>query len=225
MTMDMERAPAFEYCPPAEPWLTVLHQDEDIIVLDKPSGLLCVPGKPEAHRDCLETRVKESFPQALLVHRLDRETSGIVVMAMNRPAQRHLGLQFERRTLSKTYIARVWGRVDGESGRIDLPLATDPDARPKQKIDFAKGRKAITEWKVAGREEGATRLELSPLTGRSHQLRVHLLSIGHPILGDSFYAEGDALAAAPRLQLHAETLSLRHPSDGRHCTFMQACPF
>lgn len=215
----------FDYRPPTDPWLTVLHQDEEILVLAKPSGLLCVAGKPETHRDCLEARAKDRFPQALLVHRLDRETSGVVIMAMNRRAQRHLGLQFERRKLSKTYIARVWGRVEEESGRIDLPLATDAPNRPKQKVDHERGRPAITEWQVIGRENNTTRLKLQPLTGRSHQLRVHLLSIGHPILGDSFYAEGDALAAASRLQLHAEELTLRHPSDGQPCTFKQACPF
>ena len=225
MTPEPDATAGFDYRPPTAPWLTVLHCDDDILVLDKPSGLLCVPGKPEAHRDCLEARAKDQFPQALLVHRLDRETSGIVVMAMNRRAQRHLGLQFERRKLTKTYIARVWGDVEGECGRIDLPLATDAPNRPRQKVDFENGRPAVTEWRVIGREDGATRLKLNPLTGRSHQLRVHLLSIGHPILGDTFYADGDALAATPRLQLHAEELSLRHPADGRPCTFVQACPF
>ena len=216
---------SLDYRPPVCPWLTVLYLDQDILVLSKPSGLLSVPGKPAAHRDSLEVRARERFPDALLVHRLDRETSGIMVMAMNRRAQRHLGLQFERRKLTKTYIARVWGNVKDEAGIIDLPLATDAANRPKQKVDLEKGRPAITEWSVTAREGSATRLRLHPHTGRSHQLRVHLMSIGHPILGDSFYAEGDACAAASRLQLHAETLSFRHPADGRHCTFTQACPF
>ena len=146
-------------------------------------------------------------------------------MAMNKHAQRHLGLQFEKRKISKTYVARVWGQVEGESGRIDLPLTTDAANRPRQKVDFENGRMAITEWKVAGREKSATRLILRPLTGRSHQLRVHMLSICHPILGDKFYSHGDALNAAPRLQLHAEALQLRHPADGRPCLFRQECPF
>lgn len=224
--MDGEnQSPGFDYRPPLDPWLTVLHHDEDILVLDKPSGLLCVAGKPASHRDCLEARAKDRFPQALLVHRIDRDTSGIVVMAMNRKAQRHLGLQFERRKLTKTYVARVWGDVQGDSGRIDLPLATDALNRPRQKVDFERGRSAVTEWHVAAREKGITRVKLRPLTGRSHQLRVHLLCIGHPILGDAFYAEGEALSAAPRLQLHAEELQLRHPSDGRACLFRQNCPF
>lgn len=222
----MSAPPApFEYRPPAEPWLTVLHCDNDLLVLDKQSGLLSVAGKPEGHEDCLEARARARYPQARLVHRLDRETSGVMVMAMNANAQRHLGLQFERRTLSKSYVARVWGHVEGECGRIDLPLATDAAARPKQKVDVADGRAAVTEWRVIAREENATRLLLHPLTGRSHQIRVHLMSIGHPILGDTFYATGEARAAAERLQLHAETLTLRHPTGGRHCSFTQPCPF
>lgn len=214
----------FLYAPPLEPYVTVLHEDGEILVLAKQSGLLCVPGKPAEHADCLERRVRETWPSARIVHRLDRETSGVIVMAMNGKAHRHLGLQFERRKTRKTYVARVWGHVEGERGRIDLPLACDWPNRPKQKVDFS-GRPAQTDWQVIGREAEATRLRLSPLTGRSHQLRVHMLSAGHPILGDSFYATGDALAAADRLQLHAESLTIHHPSDGRLCEFVEPCPF
>lgn len=215
----------FDYQPPLEPWLTILHRDDDLLVLSKQSGLLCVAGKPAEHNDCLEARAKERYPEALLVHRLDRDTSGIVIMAMNAGAQRHLGLQFERRKLKKTYIARVWGHVAGESGTINLPLATDWPNKPKQKVDLVSGRAAQTDWQVIAREEQATRLKLTPLTGRSHQLRVHMLSLGHPILGDLFYATGLALAAADRLQLHAEALELHHPSDGHICRFTDPVPF
>lgn len=215
----------FDYHPPTEPWLTTLHIDSDILVLAKQSGLLCVPGKPEHHRDCLEERARARYPQARLVHRLDRETSGVLIMAMNAKAQRHLGLQFERRKVRKTYVAIVSGCVAENSGVIDLPLATDWPNRPKQMVDRKRGREALTEWKVIAREPDATRLRLFPLTGRSHQLRVHLRSIGHPIHGDSFYAEGKALAAADRLQLHAETISFHHPADGRIVTFADECPF
>jgi len=215
----------FDYQPPLEPWLTILHRDDDLLVLSKQSGLLCVAGKPAEHHDCLEARAKERYPEALLVHRLDRDTSGIVIMAMNAEAQRHLGLQFERRKLKKTYIARVWGHVAGESGTINLPLATDWPNKPKQKVDLVSGRAAQTDWQVIAREEQATRLKLTPLTGRSHQLRVHMLSLGHPILGDLFYATGLALAAADRLQLHAEALELHHPSDGHICRFTDPLPF
>jgi tRNA pseudouridine32 synthase/23S rRNA pseudouridine746 synthase len=217
--------PSFHYAPPTDPWLTLIHRDDDLLVLSKPSGLLCVPGKPAEHADCLEARARSQFPEALLVHRLDRDTSGVFVMALNTRAQRHLGLQFERRKIEKTYIARVWGEVASDSGFVDAPIACDWPNRPKQMIDHEAGRSAQTEWAVTARERNATRLALRPLTGRSHQLRVHMLSIGHPILGDNFYAHDSALKAADRLQLHAETLALRHPSDGRPCTFNDPCPF
>lgn len=208
-----------------EPHLTVLHRDADILVLDKQSGLLCVAGKPAGHGDCLERRARDAYPDARIVHRLDRDTSGVIVMAMNPKAHRHLGLQFERRKIRKTYVARVWGHLAGESGRVDLPIACDWPNRPKQMVDMEAGRPAQTEWEILAREETATRLRLSPLTGRSHQLRVHMLSLGHPILGDNFYATGEAFAAADRLQLHAETLTLHHPADGTVRTFSVPCPF
>jgi len=219
----MQPAP-FPYTPPMEP-LTILHRDDDILVLSKPGGLLTVPGKPAEHGDCLERRARAADPAALLVHRLDRDTSGVIVMARNRQAQRHLGLQFERRMTRKTYIARVWGQVMGESGRVDAPIACDWPNRPKQMIDNENGRPAETEWQVMARETMATRMMLRPLTGRSHQLRVHMASLGHPVLGDNFYAHEEALRAAGRLQLHALELTIRHPADGRFCTFRDACPF
>ncbi|HAC60006.1 pseudouridine synthase [Parvibaculum sp.] len=218
-------ATPFLYRPPSDPWLTVLHADGDILVLAKQSGLLCVAGKPAEHGDCLESRARAKYPNARIVHRLDRETSGVVVMAMNAKAHRHLGLQFERRKTSKRYIARVWGDVRGEAGAIDLPLSCDWPNRPKQMVDKENGRPALTHWEVIRREESATRLALVPITGRSHQLRVHMLSLGHPIVGDGFYATGPALAAADRLQLHAESLTLHHPSDGGLITFSDPCPF
>jgi len=220
----MQPAP-FHHVPPANPPLTVLHCDDDLLVLSKPSGLLSVPGKAPALADCLERRARDAYPGALLVHRLDRDTSGIMLMARNPKAQRHLGLQFERRMTLKTYIARVWGNVDGEKGCVDAPIACDWPNRPKQMIDPENGRPAQTEWMVMEREAQATRLMLRPLTGRSHQLRVHMLSLGHPVLGDNFYAHEKALAAADRLQLHALELTIRHPADGRFCTFRDPCPF
>jgi tRNA pseudouridine32 synthase/23S rRNA pseudouridine746 synthase len=220
----MRPAP-FHYAPPTDPHLTVLHRDDDLLVLSKPSGLLTVPGKEAALADCLETRARDADPEALLVHRLDRDTSGIVLMARNRKAQRHLGLQFERRMTQKIYIARVWGRVMGESGCVDAALSCDWPNRPQQMIDNENGRPAQTEWNVMDREAMSTRLMLRPLTGRSHQLRVHMLSLGHPVLGDNFYAHDEALKAADRLQLHAAELTIRHPADGRFCTFHDPCPF
>lgn len=215
----------FKYDPPLAPWLTILHVDDDILVLAKQYGLLCVAGKPAEHGDCLESRARAEYANARIVHRLDRETSGVVIMAMNPKAHRHLGLQFERRKIRKRYVARVWGRMKDDRGIVDQPLSCDWPNRPKQMINLENGRPAQTEWEVLAREENATRLLLSPLTGRSHQLRVHMLSLGHPILGDGFYATGPALAAAKRLQLHAESLTLHHPSDGTLRTFTEPCPF
>ena len=205
--------------------LCVLHADAQILLLDKPSGLLSVPAKPPGVQDCLEARARAAWPDALLVHRLDGDTSGVMVFARTKLAQRHLNWQFERRQVSKTYIARVAGRVEGETGRIDLPLICDWPNRPRQMVCHERGKASITDWRVIGREADATRLELTPLTGRSHQLRVHLLALGHPILGDPFYATGAAFEAADRLQLHAERLGFRHPDGGAHVAFTSPVPF
>ena len=212
------------YAPPEGP-LSVLHRDADLLIVDKPSGLLSVPGKPAEHRDCLEARVKAAFPEALLIHRLDLETSGAMVFAMNPRAQRLINGQFERRIVKKTYIARVAGGLIEDEGEIDLPLIADWPNRPLQKVCFQTGKPALTRWRVLEREAGATRLELTPETGRSHQLRVHLREIGHPILGDPFYAPDAFRDAAPRLQLHAAELALRHPQDGRWVGYKSPCPF
>lgn len=213
-----------DYRPPMDP-LRVVHCDAALLVVAKPSGLLSVPGKPLAHRDCLLDRVVAEFPDALLIHRLDLETSGLMVFARSREAQKRINRQFEKRVVEKTYIARVEGRVPGEAGRIDLPLVADWPNRPMQKVCFETGKPSITDWRVIGREPDATRLSLTPLTGRSHQLRVHLRAIGHPILGDPFYASEAGFAAAPRLQLHAEGLRLRHPKGGDWVRYVEPCPF
>jgi tRNA pseudouridine32 synthase/23S rRNA pseudouridine746 synthase len=214
----------FDYRPPTEPWLTVLHADEDIVVLDKPSGLLTVPGKDPQLADSLEARVREKWPTATVVHRLDKDTSGILLMALNKRALGFLGSQFEHRKTTKSYVARVWGELQPESGLVDLPLATDWEHKPRQRVDHERGRASRTEWSVIEREPKATRVRLVPLTGRTHQLRVHMLSLGHPILGDAFYATGEALAAADRLQLHAAELGFTHP-NGTPMNFVSPTPF
>jgi len=216
---------AFVYDPPVEPYLTVLHRDGDLLVVDKPSGLLSVPGKAAEHSDCLEARARESFPEARIVHRLDMDTSGVMVLAMNAAAHRHLGLQFERRKTRKTYIAEVWGQMAADEGEVDLPLICDWPNRPKQMVSFEHGRPALTRWQVLERMEKTTRVRLFPHTGRSHQLRVHMLALGHPIIGDRFYAEGEALSASGRLALHAESLELHHPASGERVAFEAECPF
>lgn len=213
------------YQPPTSPWLSVIYRDDEIVVLDKPSGLLSVPGKPDAHGDCLQERARKFYRGAMTVHRLDKDTSGVVVMGMTRKAHADISMQFETRQTTKTYIARVWGEIKGDQGDINLPIGSDQSNRPKQMIDHAQGRAAQTHWQVIERNEGTTRLRLTPTSGRSHQLRVHLLSLGHPILGDVFYAHAGALAAANRLQLHAETLTFTHPGNGQICTFSAPCPF
>jgi tRNA pseudouridine32 synthase/23S rRNA pseudouridine746 synthase len=199
-----------------------LHADAQILIFDKPSGLLSVPAKPPGTQDCLEARAAAMFPGALLVHRLDRDTSGVMVFARSRLAQRHLNWQFERRQVRKTYVARVAGHVEGEAGRIELPLICDWPNRPRQMVCHARGKAALTDWRVIDREAEATRVELRPLTGRSHQLRVHLAELGHPILGDPLY--GDAVAA-PRMQLHAARLGFRHPDGGAHVAYEADVPF
>lgn len=204
----------YDYRPPTDPWLTVLHADADIVVLDKPSGLLSVAGKDPALSDCLEARVKERWPTAAMAHRLDKDTSGVIVMCLNKRALGHVGQEFEQRRAKKSYVARVWGEMAEEAGLVDLPLATDWENKPRQRVDFERGRPSRTEWRVEAREDGVTRVRLNPLTGRTHQLRVHMLALGHPILGDPFYATGEALAAADRLQLHAEELGFNHPRGG-----------
>jgi tRNA pseudouridine32 synthase/23S rRNA pseudouridine746 synthase len=213
------------YSPPLDPYLKIIYQDEDILVLDKPSDLLTVPGKAIEHRDCLQLRAQRVFPSASIVHRLDMATSGLLLMAMNKDSHRHISRQFELRQTSKTYQARVFGQVVEDQGSVDLPLICDWPNRPKQMVDFERGKTALTHWQVLSREENCSVLELKPITGRSHQLRVHMLSIGHPILGDRLYAHSQALAMAPRLQLHACQLGINHPQSGLCLDFQSPCPF
>ncbi len=215
--------PGADYAPPAGP-VHLLHVDESLVVVNKPSGLLCVPGKGSALSDCLIGRLRALFPDILLVHRLDRDTSGVMVFARNRRAQRHLGRQFEKRRVEKTYVARITGRPGLPSGRIDLPMIADLTDRPRQKICLVTGRAAQTAWRVLASDQGSSLVRLHPATGRSHQLRLHMRALGHPILGDPLYATG-AAAGAPRLMLHAQSLGLRHPDGGAPCEFSRPAPF
>ncbi len=214
------------YNPPLEPWLHILYQDEHIMVVNKPSGLLSVPGRLEEHKDSVMTRIQRDFPQAESVHRLDMATSGVIVVALNKAAERELKRQFREREPSKYYVARVWGHPAAEEGLIDLPLICDWPNRPKQMVCFENGKAAQTEYQVLEYEaSNSARVRLKPITGRSHQLRVHLLALGHPILGDRFYAHEEALSMAPRLQLHAESLTITHPAFGNSMTFKQPADF
>ncbi|TQS70270.1 RNA pseudouridine synthase [Rhodobacteraceae bacterium] len=215
---------SYQYDPPDDP-PEILHADHEILVIEKPSGLLSVPGKGPDKADCVIARLRETYPQVLLVHRLDCDTSGVMVFALTPHAQRHLGLQFEKRHTKKAYIARLDGHLSPKTGQVDLPLIVDWPNRPRQHVNHETGKPAQTDWRVLRHEaDGTTRVRLNPLTGRSHQLRVHMLALGHPILGDPFYAEG-AARDYPRLMLHAETLRLRHPDGGTHMTFSAKPPF
>ncbi|QIE41124.1 RluA family pseudouridine synthase [Meridianimarinicoccus aquatilis] len=212
-----------DYAPPDTP-LDIVHSDHELLAVNKPPGLLSVPGKGPHLADCLIARIQAAFPTALLVHRLDRDTSGVMIFALTPAAQRHLGLQFEKRQTKKTYVARVWGEMAERRGTVDLPLCVDWPNRPRQMVDHENGRAALTDWKVQRYDQGTTRVRLMPKTGRSHQLRVHMLALGHPILGDPFYATGPA-RDFPRLMLHAEELRLRHPDGGRGMAFRAPAPF
>lgn len=216
----------FDYRPP--PGLDIVYEDDRLILCNKPSGLLTVPGKDPSLADCLEVRVQARYPQypaTKVVHRLDKDTSGLLLLAFDKPALASLGGQFEHRKIEKYYVARVWGEMEGDEGLVDLPLATDWENKPRQRVDFERGRASQTKWEVLAREPGVTRLKLTPLTGRTHQLRVHMLALGHPILGDTFYASGESLLAAERLQLHAEMLGFFHPQDHMLRAFVAPAPF
>lgn len=203
----------------------LLHLDDRLIVLDKPTGLLSVPGIGPDKRDCLATRVQAHYPEARIVHRLDRDTSGVIVMARDAEAHRELSRQFHDREVEKRYLAIVAGRVSDDSGRIDLPMRKDLNDPPRHMIDDKQGRAAVTQFRVLERLDDRTRIELRPITGRSHQLRLHLRAIGHPILGDDLYAPAAVLAMADRLMLHAQMLWLVHPSNAAPMTFEAVAPF
>jgi tRNA pseudouridine32 synthase / 23S rRNA pseudouridine746 synthase len=207
----------------------VQHVDACCVVVTKPAGLLCVPGRGEDKQDCLSSRVQRLHPDARIVHRLDMATSGLVLMARGAVMQRVLSAAFERREVRKRYLAVVAGHLaaaDGPHGwgEIAWPLAADWPRRPMQRVDCAAGRPSLTRWRVLGHGDGWTRLELQPVTGRTHQLRVHLQALGHPILGDALYAPPDVQARAQRLLLHAWTLAFTHP-EGREVCFESPPPF
>lgn len=195
--------------PPKTDW--ILYADEQLIVINKPSGLLSVPGKSEQNKECVLTHLHKTHPEALIVHRLDMDTSGIMVLAMNKQAHRSLSIQFQDRKVNKKYYALCAGRLLTKAGYIQLPMRCDWDRRPKQIIDFNHGRSAQTHWQIMTQFKNHFSVELSPITGRSHQLRLHMKSLGHPILGDNLYADPVSIAEHSRLMLHAGELEFSHP--------------
>lgn len=206
--------------------IRILHEDAAFLVVDKPTLLLSVPGRADDNKDCLITRLQQNgYPEALIVHRLDWETSGIILLARNPDAHRELSRQFHDRETEKAYTALCWGQPEQESGSIDLPLRYDPPTKPRHVVCHEHGRNALTYWRVLERFEDGCRVELTPITGRSHQLRVHMLSLGHPLLGDRLYAHEQALAAHERLCLHASMLAFGHPVTGERMRFECPAPF
>lgn len=225
------------YTPP-EQQPDILHLDEHFLVVEKPAGLLSVPGRAATHKDCLISRVQTHYPEALIVHRLDMETSGLMILARDVDSHRKLSKSFELRDVYKEYQADITGAPDQDFGIINLPMRCDIENRPRQIVDHIHGKNAETQWNVTKRYQSYSRVLLKPITGRSHQLRVHMQSLGHPILGDSLYAndEGKRIALLraevktgshvnARMHLHASHIRFPHPTNGAEMSFDSPCPF
>jgi len=200
--------------PHSQEEISILYEDDDLLLVRKPHLLLTIPGRHPLNKDCLITRLQQSYPSASIVHRLDLDTSGIMVIPLNKPTHAHISRQFQERKVEKSYYAMVYGVVEQDSGEVDLPIAPDWNHRPRQKICFERGKQALTRFEVLQRQTDRTRLLLKPVSGRSHQLRIHMRELGHPILGCDMYAHEEALAMSPRLLLHAATLAFTHPTSG-----------
>ena len=218
---------AIAYRPPPHTGLEILHSDEALLVVNKPAGLLSVPGRGPDRQDCLTARVQKEYPEAMSVHRLDMETSGLMVMARSRCVHRQLSQLFAQRQVDKHYVAVVEGRMQQFCGEIDLPLSADWPNRPRQKVDYQNGKASRTRFSVKQHNpcDNTTRVDLAPETGRTHQLRVHLQALGHAILGDRLYAGRTVRERSDRLLLHAASLAFRHPLSGEQLYFESAVPF
>jgi tRNA pseudouridine32 synthase/23S rRNA pseudouridine746 synthase len=210
----METAPPY-LVPHSQEEIRILHEDDDLLLVRKPDLLLSIPGRHPLNKDCLVTRLQQRYPSASIVHRLDLDTSGIMVIPLNKPAHAHISRQFQERRVEKSYHAIVYGLLAEDCGEIDLPIASDWANRPRQMICHERGRSALTRFEVLERGVDRTRVLLKPVTGRSHQLRIHMRELGHPILGCDMYAHPQALAMASRLMLHASTLAFEHPRTGQ----------
>ncbi len=205
--------------------IEIVYADDALLVVNKPSMLLSVPGRGANKQDCLINRLALKFPSVLTVHRLDWETSGLTVLALNKDVHRHLSRQFQEREVKKEYVAVVYGQLQHNKGEINLPLRCDWENRPRQIVDYDQGKASQTFWHCLQRYADRSRILLKPITGRSHQLRVHLQNIGHPILGDPLYAPPDVITMANRLLLHASQLEFSHPVNGKWLKFCSIIPF
>ena len=213
----METAPPY-LVPHSQEEIRILYEDDDLLLVRKPDLLLSIPGRHPLNKDCLVTRLQQRYPSASIVHRLDLDTSGIMVIPLNKPAHAHISRQFQERRVEKSYLAIVYGLPARDSGEINLPIASDWANRPRQMICHERGRSALTRFEVLERGVDRTRVLLTPVTGRSHQLRIHMRELGHPILGCDMYAHPQALEMASRLMLHAYTLAFEHPRTGQWLT-------
>ena len=213
----METAPPY-LVPHSQEEIRILYEDDVLLLVRKPDLLLSIPGRHPLNKDCLVTRLQQRYPSASIVHRLDLDTSGIMVIPLNKPAHAHISRQFQERRVEKSYLAIVYGLPARDSGEINLPIASDWANRPRQMICHERGRSALTRFEVLERGVDRTRVLLKPVTGRSHQLRIHMRELGHPILGCDMYAHPQALEMASRLMLHAYTLAFEHPRTGQWLT-------
>jgi tRNA pseudouridine32 synthase/23S rRNA pseudouridine746 synthase len=214
----------FTYQPPSIPWLDIRYKDRDIIVINKPSGLLSNPGRSPDTHDTAITRLQQCYPEAILIHRLDCDTSGIMIFARTKKAESHLKIQFQNRQAKKVYIAEVSGHVNEQQGKVNFAIGPNPDSPPFQMLT-SSGKTALTYFQVLERRTQSTLMELRPHTGRTHQLRVHMLLLGHAILGDEFYGDTKTINASKRLNLHAQSLTITHPYSQVEMNFYSQHPF
>ncbi|WP_044410693.1 RluA family pseudouridine synthase [Thiomicrospira microaerophila] len=213
----------FKNITPPHDW--IVYEDRDIIILNKPSGLLSVPGKSEQHKHCVLSYIHLTHPDALIVHRLDMDTSGLLLLARNKASHRNLSIQFQDRQVHKMYFACCAGQIEEPEGEIQLPMRCDWERRPRQIIDFTHGRHAQTRWQLIKQHTDHFSVALYPITGRSHQLRLHMKSLGHPILGDNFYSDRKSFTMADRLMLHAQKLTFQHPTTHEFITIENKAAF
>ncbi|MDA7747343.1 pseudouridine synthase [Psychromonas sp.] len=215
----------FHYDPPQQPWLDTIYKDKDMIVFNKPVGILSVPGRDIERHDSMYSRLLAIHPNSYTVHRLDLATSGVIIFALRKDAEKELKRQFQDRETQKIYYARVYGHIKDKQGCIDIPLIKDVDNPPKHKVDYDAGKACKTFYEVVSYGKQTTLVKLVPVTGCTHQLRLHMMAIGYPILGDDFYADGLALNLSPRLLLHASEIKIKHPYSKKEIFFKTKVPF